>query len=87
MPGCTRSTTAPAALAAFGAGARALLHTLCDGDPARFLSMDARFSKPVFPGDELTVSMWVDGETATFRTERSPGEVVIDNGVLTFKGA
>jgi acyl dehydratase len=71
-------------LCTFGFTGRALLHTLCGGDPARFKSIDARFSKPVFPGDELTVSMWVNGDTAAFRTERAPGEVVIDNGVLTF---
>jgi acyl dehydratase len=74
-------------LCSFGFTGRALLHTLCDSDPARFTSIDARFSKPVLPGDELTISMWVDGDRATFRTERAPGEVVIDNGVCTFKPA
>jgi acyl dehydratase len=74
-------------LCSFGFTGRALLHSLCAGDPARFLSMDARFSKPVFPGDELTVSIWVEGERALFRTERAPGEVVIDNGVCAFRGA
>lgn len=72
-------------LCSFGFTGRALLHAVCGGDPGRFLSMDARFSKPVLPGDELTVSIWVDGDRAMFRTERAPGEVVIDNGVLTFK--
>jgi acyl dehydratase len=71
-------------LCSFGFTGRALLHTLCGGDPARFHSMDARFSKPVLPGDTLTVSMWVEGDRAHFRTERAPGEVVIDNGVLSF---
>jgi acyl dehydratase len=70
-------------LCSFGFTGRALLRVLCDNDPSRFRSVDARFSKPVFPGDDLTVSIWVDGDTATFRTERAPGEVVIDNGVCT----
>jgi acyl dehydratase len=46
--------------------------------------MDARFSKPVMPGDTLTVSMWVDGNQAIFQTATQNGEVVIDNGLCTF---
>ena len=71
-------------LCSFGFTGRALLATVCGGDPARFVSMDARFSKPVLPGDELTISIWVDGDQASFRTERAPGEVVIDNGLCRF---
>jgi len=72
-------------LCTFGFTGRALLAVLCDNDPERFLSMDARFSKPVLPGDALTVSIWRDGDRALFRTERAPGEVVIDSGVCVFK--
>ena len=72
-------------LCSYGFTGRALLASLCDNDPSRFVSMDARFSKPVLPGDALTVSIWVDGNEAQFRTERAPGEVVIDNGVCVFK--
>jgi acyl dehydratase len=71
-------------LCTYGFTGRALLHTLCDSDPARFKGMDARFSKPVMPGDTLAVSMWVDGNQAVFRTETQNGEVVIDNGLCTF---
>jgi len=71
-------------LCSFGFTGRALLQALCEGDPTRFLSMDARFSKPVIPGDDLTVSIWVEEGRALFRTERAPGEVVIDSGVCTF---
>ncbi|GIT40001.1 MAG: hypothetical protein Ct9H300mP8_11970 [Gammaproteobacteria bacterium] len=42
--------------------------------------MNARFSKPVIPGDTLTVSMWVDGSNALFRTTNQDGDVVIDQG-------
>src|SRR5262245_9123775 len=55
-------------LCTFGFTGRALLHTLCDGDPARFTAMDGRFSSPVFPGESLTVNMWVDGTEAIFQT-------------------
>ena len=71
-------------LCTYGFTGRALLHTLCDGDPSRFRSMNARFSRPVIPGDELTVSMWVYGEQALFRTTNQKGDVVIDQGVCRF---
>jgi acyl dehydratase len=51
---------------------RALLHTLCGGDPARFKAMEGRFSKPVMPGDELTISMWVDGKQCLRLVWRRP---------------
>jgi acyl dehydratase len=67
-------------LCTYGFTGRALLHTLCDGDPARFKSMYGRFSKPVLPGDSLTVSMWVDGDECLFRTANQHGDVVLDQG-------
>ena len=71
-------------LCTYGMTGRALLHGLCDGDASRFLSMNARFSKPVIPGDSLTVCMWVDGQKALFRTENQNNEVVIDQGEFSF---
>jgi acyl dehydratase len=71
-------------LCTYGFTGRALLHTLCGSDPARFSSMEGRFSKPVFPGDSLTVKMWVEGSQAVFQTETQRGEVVIDQGLCTF---
>ncbi|MCZ6887786.1 MAG: MaoC/PaaZ C-terminal domain-containing protein [Gammaproteobacteria bacterium] len=71
-------------LCTYGFTGRALLQGLCDGDASRFKSMNARFSKPVIPGDELTISMWIDGNQALFRTANQNGEVVIDQGVCTF---
>ena len=46
--------------------------------------MNARFSKPVIPGDSLTVSMWTDGKKALFRTENQNNEIVIDQGEFSF---
>ncbi|GAA4736851.1 MaoC family dehydratase [Phytohabitans rumicis] len=67
----------------YGYTGRALLHAVCGSDPARFKAMEGRFTKSVLPGDELTVSIWVDGNTAYFRTT-SNGATVIDRGRLTF---
>ncbi len=40
--------------------------------------MDGRFTKPVYPGDALTVQVWGEG---VFRTLRGT-DVVIDRGVV-----
>ncbi len=76
-------------LCTYGFTGRALLHSLCGGDPARFARMDGRFSSPVFPGEALTVKMWaVDGEgdrsRAVFQTCGGDGRVVLDAGLVEF---
>ncbi len=72
-------------LCTYGFTGRALLHALCGGDPARFKSMEGRFSKPVFPGEALTIKMWVDGKACLFQTFNETGEVVLDQGRMTFE--
>ena len=69
-------------LCTFGVTGRALLHTLCDSDPARFGSMGGRFKAPVLPGQRLDVRMWIEGDTTLFQT--CVGDrVVFDAGVFT----
>jgi acyl dehydratase len=76
-------------LCTYGVTGRALLRAVCDGDPARFRSMSGRFSRPVLPGEPLTVSIWLagDGESALFQTTRTDGTVVIDRGRVRFRAA
>jgi acyl dehydratase len=72
-------------LCTFGFTGRALLHTLCGSDPGRFVSMAGRFSKPVFPGEELTVAIWVvEPGQAAFQTS-TPEGVVFDSGVAAYQ--
>jgi len=75
-------------LCTYGVTGRALLHVLCDSDPARFLSMSGRFSRPVWPGEALTISVWrQDGsDTALFQTTKDDGTVVIDRGRMQVRG-
>jgi acyl dehydratase len=79
-------------LCTYGYAGRALLHGLCDGDPARFAAMSARFTAPVLPGETLTTSMWRTGDgTAVFRTEAAgpdgaDSRVVLDDGQLELRG-
>src|SRR3984957_3496423 len=73
-------------LCTYGFTGRALLHALCESDPARFQSMSGRFSSPVLPGDPLSVAVWIEpgGGSALFRTAREDGTVVIDRGRIRF---
>lgn len=54
-------------MCSFGFVGRAVL-ALAGHDPARFQSMKARFSKPVFPGETLRSEFWFDGNKILFRT-------------------
>ncbi len=69
-------------LATYGVAAHALLRTLAAYRVERFHAMQARFVKPVFPGDTIRTEMWQQGEQVAFRC-RVPerGEVVLDNGL------
>lgn len=77
-------------MCSYGIAARLLLNSYCDGDPGRFRSLDARFSAPVYPGDELTVEVWESaGDEAgvhRFVVRRGGGEVVLDRGQFGFVG-
>ncbi|MQA14284.1 MAG: enoyl-CoA hydratase [Pseudonocardiaceae bacterium] len=71
----------------YGITGRLLLDAACDGDPARFRSIEGRFTRPVTPGEELTVSMWRDDSAVLFTTTDSTGAVVIDKGTMTLAEA
>jgi acyl dehydratase len=71
-------------LCTYGFTGRALLHSVCGSDPARFRSMAGRFSRPTYPGDTLTISIWNDEEGVRFRTDNQRGETVIDAGRFAF---
>lgn len=73
-------------LCTYGITGRALLHGCCGSDVARFGTMAGRFSRPVWPGDSLTVKIWAAGPEPgvfVFRTENQHGEVVLDRGRFT----
>jgi acyl dehydratase len=74
-------------LCTYGFTGRALLHSLCGSDPARFKSMEGRFSSPVLPGEELTIRIWNTGEgEAVYQTTGEDGRVVLDAGRVTCSG-
>jgi acyl dehydratase len=71
----------------FGVAGRLLMHEFAEGRPERIKAFSARFSRPVFPGDELSVEAWPTGEgTYGFRALRPGGEVVLSRGRLDVAG-
>jgi acyl dehydratase len=65
----------------FGIAGHAILKTLCGYDPSRFISMEGRFSSPVYPGETIRTEMWRDGNVVSFRSTVPPrGVTVLNNG-------
>lgn len=65
--------------------AKGAVNGLADGDPTRIKKVSVRFSKPVFPGEEITSKFWLEsdsGDTKTygFETYNPNGDAVIKNG-------
>lgn len=66
---------------------KAAVDGLAGGDPARIKRVGVRFSKPVFPGQELTTKLWKESEgagvtTYGFETYNPDGVAVIKNGIV-----
>ena len=72
-------------LCSYGFTGRALLHTLCGSESARFAHMEARFASPVLPGEALTISMWGTGSGEAVFTTSVGDRVVIDQGLCRFE--
>jgi acyl dehydratase len=73
--------------ATFGIAAHAVLRTCADYDAARLAAIEARFSRPVFPGETIRTEMWRDGSDIAFRcrvAERD--ELVLTNGWAKLRG-
>ena len=72
--------------ASFGVAARAILRTCADDQPERLNTIEARFSRPVFPGDTIRTEMWRQGERVSFQSRVvSRNDVVLSNGLATLR--
>lgn len=66
--------------------ARDIVSTQCGGNPARLRSISVRFARPVFPGGDLSLEIWRNGNELAFTTRNERGEAVIVNGRATTDG-
>ncbi len=72
--------------ASFGIAAHAVLRMCADYKPERLASIEARFSKPVLPGDTLRTEMWVDGPRISFQCRvAGRGDIVLSNGLAMLR--
>jgi acyl dehydratase len=69
----------------YGVVGRVLLNALADGDPARFAGMSGRFSKPVFPGDALSIRAWRGEGPTLFQVVDDDGGIVLDRGTFALR--
>lgn len=65
-----------------GYATRAIVHSVCDGDPAGFNEFKVRFSAPVLPGDTLTTEGWRDGNGRYLIQVSTSDTVVINNAYV-----
>jgi len=65
--------------------AASLVKLYGDNDPARLKSLSVRFSKPVFPGQELTLKTALVDGVYRFVLENPKGKPVLKNGSATFR--
>src|SRR5882724_11879209 len=74
--------------ASFGIAAHAILRTVADYRPQRLASIEARFSKPVFPGETIHTEMWVEGDRVSFQCRVAARDaIVLSNGLATLRSA
>ena len=73
-------------MASFGVAAHAVLRTCADYQPERLAAIEARFARPVFPGETIRTEMWRDGSDVAFRCRTvERGEIAIDNGLARLR--
>jgi acyl dehydratase len=72
--------------ASFGIAAHAILRSVADYRPERLASIEARFSKPVFPGETIRTEIWPQGERVSFQCRVvGRNDIVLSNGLATLR--
>lgn len=71
----------------YGFAARLAIQELFDGDATKLMAFSGKFTKPVYPGDAITVRVWEDqssdgGNGHLFQVYDSSGDVVISEGYI-----
>jgi acyl dehydratase len=74
-------------LCSYGFAARIALREFAAGDPARFRTFEARFSKPVLPGQTLIVEGYTlaPGSAAITLRVQETNELVIGNALFEYE--
>lgn len=69
-------------LCTYGFAGRAILKSICGGDPAKFKSFAARFSSVIYPGDTIVTEGWkTEKGRYIIRASNQDGTVVLSNSI------
>ncbi|MEJ2167048.1 MAG: SDR family NAD(P)-dependent oxidoreductase [Desulfobacterales bacterium] len=73
-------------LCTHGYACRALIESLCSGQPQQVRRLDCRFKRPLYPGVPIKTLIWKIGDSrALWRViNAETNEVVMDNGVFEY---
>ncbi len=75
-------------LCSYGFVGRAVLRSLCDGDPERFMSLEGRFAERVEFGDRILTKIWRTGDgEALLQAETQDGKIALSQARATFRPA
>lgn len=73
-------------LSTYGATVRTITSAVLGYDPTPIEHIAARFSAPLFPGDDVEVLIWNNGLEISFRlVSKVTGKVVLDHGLIRLR--
>lgn len=67
----------------YGITCRAVMQAVTGDDSDQILSHQVRFSAPVFPGETISVDLWVDDKSVSFEARVKERDVVVIKNGLT----
>jgi acyl dehydratase len=68
-------------LCTYGYAGRAILHSICNGDPANLKSFGVRFMGVTFPGETLITEGWkLNDKNYIITTKTQDGRLILGNG-------
>jgi acyl dehydratase len=72
-------------LCTYGVTCRAIYNNYCKGNPETIVSMNARFTSHIFPGETIVVETYKEGSNIHFETKVQEREKVISVGVVQLR--
>jgi acyl dehydratase len=66
-------------LCTYGFVGRAIVGSVCKGNPARLRLFEGRFASPVHPGDEIITRIWHENTGAVVQADNQHGDPVLAN--------
>ncbi|PKU62437.1 Enoyl-CoA hydratase 2, peroxisomal [Dendrobium catenatum] len=72
-------------LCTLGFAIRAIIRSICNGDPTAVRSIFGRFLLHVFPGESLITEMWIEGPKVIYQTKVKERNKAVLSGYVMLK--